>query len=352
MGFAWTFEENFDRGTGQFESETDTSAVIDAAHYVEIAGTSGDPMPWRGSRALKINLAGSATNQYLQEDGGFDIALNATLYIAFQIYITSDLTMAADDLFTILSLQSSGPADEVVVFLTNNSGTIQMGVNETAATSGAAVGDFTLGEWHHVEVFVNLDAGGGDDGTLDWWLDGNSVGSQIDSLNQAAIAQARLGAIGTDSGTTTGRIFIDRIVADDARIFPFGSRFVSPRIITLSEQLFVGPGWVDVASLKSTASDNILRLYDTDNPKEDVESHAAGGSLTSVAHEQSFLLELDPDAGRISDNPIRFNRGCYVRLEGTAPRAEISWVKNSQIPGVGGPRCLSDGSIRNHAMRR
>lgn len=325
MAFPFTYEANFEAGTtAEFDSETDSSSKLNIRHWTKIKSTPGNAglMPYRGAYCMEVDLNGAAATQYLQENDGFDIAANATLYVRLIFLITTDLTMAASDRFTLLALQNTSNVDEAVIDVRSNAGIIQVLAAETGAATTLRATDLELGKWHTAELFVNIDENGEDDGTLDFYLDGVQVGAQITGLDQGAITHARLGAQGIDAGTTAGRIYVNEIAADDARLYPYAARYPFSQEITKSQHFFVGPGWIDTCVVLSTASDNVIKLYDTD---------------TANVLGDEYIAELDPDASISVTVPLRFQKGCYIQLEGTSPRALIKAVTNNDVPGVHGP---------------
>jgi hypothetical protein len=336
MAFPWTFHENFEAGTkGDFNSETDANGVLNFPNYKKIARMyANNPMPYRGAHALELDLNGAATDQYVQEDDGFDVTLSNTLYVMFSLFVTTDLVMGTNDRLTVFTMQSTGPVDEAVVCIRESSGVIEILGAETGVTGTVRATELELGKWHTVELVVTPAAG---TGTVDFYLDGRQVGAQIATLTQAEIIQARLGAIAKDSGTTTGRIYIGEVFSDDARVYPYPDRHANPKVLTKSEHLFVGPGHLDWIALLNTTADNVIKVYDTDK----------ADTLAAEGHR----IELDGDVHRSFSDPTFFKRGCYVELAGTEPRVQAKYIENSDEPGVFGP-VMDDGQIRNMAFTR
>jgi len=336
VAFPFLFQEDFEAGTiGNFNAETDTESRLSVDHYSVLAATPGLAMPFRGAYALRVNLAndGSPADAYVQENDGFDLALDGTLYVRFLLWVSPDIIMANSDEFLILALQSAGPVDEGVVAINYTTANgLRLGVGETSASQFLPL---TTGVWHTVELAVVLDDGPSNDGTLTLYLDG-AAATAVTGLDQAAIAQARLGVIGQDAGTTKGVILFDDVVTDDARIYAPALRYTLSPLLTKSGHAFVGPGWVDAARLMAgAATDNVLALYDTD---------VAG---TEDASKVKLELKNTANSEVVQSNllaPIRFERGCYVSLTGTNPRAHVD-IR----PGVA---YGSDGAIRNYGLRR
>lgn len=337
MAFPFTGHEDFEAGTvagSAFNSETDTDAKLDIVHYRDLARVPGLPAPWYGAYCMRVDLAGGTNDAYLQENDTWDIAADGTLYFRFRFFVSADIVMADTDLFSIWQLESSGPVVEACVFLqyTTANG-LRLGINETASASGASFLGISTGAWHTVEVFVNLDDGGSNDGTLDLWLDGGQA-TQITGLDQAAVVQGKLGAIGIDAGTTRGTLLFDDVTADDARIYGTDDvRFPESKTLYKTGHAFVGPGVIDnVTLLAGAGTDCVLVAYDTD--RANVNQEPLFPALQNTANNEV----VDP-AGM----PIRVQRGCYITLAGTNPRAA---VRIGQVSAWG-----SDGAIRSMARK-
>lgn len=334
MAFPWVFEENFEAGTtGLFNSESDSASRLEVAHYTTLARIPGLSAPWKGAYCMWVDLKKSTTDAYVQEDDGFDIAADGTLHFRYMFYLSKDLVMANTNEFVITALQSAGPTSEIVVavnYTTANG--FRLGIGETAASSFLPL---SLGVWHCLEVSISLDDGVSDDGTIDAWLDGAPF-TQVASLDQGAIVQARIGVIGQDAGTTAGNILFDDIMVDDARMGMLYSRdrFSANVYLTKSGHVYVGAGCLNNVTLMSGgAADNVLSVYDTDVANTDA---------------PRLILELKNTVGSEvvdpADMPKSTQRGCYVVLAGTNPRAMVT-IGHAQ-------GYWSDGRIRNHGLSR
>lgn len=339
MAFDYLSEVNFELGTrGTFDSETDTNGKLDFPGYFDLARVPGIAMPFRGAYCMRVDLGLGTADAFVQEDVDWDMALAETQHFRFMLWVDPAITMANNDEFLIFVLQSAGPVDEVVVainFTTANG--LRIGVGETAATSFL---DLSTNVWHGVEIAVTLDAGGGNNGTIDLRLDGGAA-TQVTALDQAAIIQGRLGTIGIDAGTTRGTILFDEVISDEDRIFFPSIRFPENIILTASGHVFGGPGVIDnVTLLSSATADCALEVYDTDTANTDDifrrvvqlrNTAAAGGEI------------VDP-AGM----PVEVRRGCYVALSGTADAAgPQALLKIKRAAAYG-----SDGAIRNYGLKR
>ena len=107
-------------------------------------------MAWRGAYALRANLATSTTDAYLEETGSWDLSADGTIYFRFMLWISPNITMANNDQFYVLKLQSTGPVDEVVAGLVYTTAAgLKFGVGETGITSSLPI---EKGKWNCIEV--------------------------------------------------------------------------------------------------------------------------------------------------------------------------------------------------------
>jgi len=335
MAFPWLFEEGFEDGTrGAFNSETDTETRLDFPHYTTLASLTGLAMPFRGAYCMRVNLAndGTPADAYVQEDDGFDLALDGVEHVRFQLFVSTDITMADTDEFIILALQSAGPTNEAVVVINYTTANgLRIGVGET---SGSQFLPLTTGVWHTVELAVTLDDGASNDGSLVLRLD-DAAATTVSSLDQAAIAQARLGVVGQDAGTTKGYLLFDDVMVDDARLGPKVERFRQADYLTKSGHAFVGPGEITgISMIAGAATDNTVTIYDTDTGyTTDATNVVYAGGVEVASATRDLLL----------NEKIRVKRGAYVVLAGTNPRAQVRFRN---------PHSLGDGAMRTYAARR
>ena len=336
MAHPWVFESNFEAGSNaEWSSETDSTSRLDFPHYSELARHGADAMPYRGAYCMRVNLATSTTDAYVQHDTAFDASASGTVWIKFMLYVSPDLVMANNDESILLALQSTGPVNEAVVVLNYTTANgVRIGIGET---SGSQFLPLSLGVWHTVEAKYVVDAGGGNDGTLNLYLD-RVAATQVTGLDQAAIIQGRLGVMSQDAGTTMGRILFDRVIVDDAQIYPDNERFPNQVTLTKSAHVFVGPGWIDGVNLLTTnASDNI-KLYDTDTANSN--------------DAQSALVELDVANLTGASGPIYFHRGCYALVTGSSCRGTVFLTTSWQKPGVFGPKYYSHAGMKRYGLLR
>lgn len=338
MAFPFLFQEHFEAGTaGAFDSETDTNSKLDFPHYPTLVPHPNLDIPWSGAYCMRINLALGTADAYLEELAGFDAALAATIHARFYLFVSTNLVMAASDRFSILQLQSAGPANEVTVDIRNNAGTIElMMVAEPGGGETLRATALVLGVWHAVELSLTIDSGVGNDGTASFFVDGAQVGAQVTALDQAAISQARMGAIAIDAGTTAGFLLFDAVIVDDTRVFPSRKRFSQTVLVTQSGHTALGPGRISGVNLVAGgAADNVVTVYDTDQGN----TSDAGNVIAQVSNgAANETVETSPQWF----NGGYFTRGCYINLVGTNPRALVTFSE----------RFMSRGHIRSYARRR
>lgn len=332
MALPFVFESNFEVGDNtEWDSESDTGSKLDIVHYTTLANTPGAPAPYRGAYCMQIDLTSGDTNDHVLIEGDIDIADGSTSYFRWYQYVSANFTATADDTFNIFELQQAGGTNEMVVGMriTAASNLLEIGVGDASAPTSFV--DFPRGKWVCVELLATPSTGGS--GVLTLFLNGNQVAS-VTSLTQAA-AIGR-GVFGTQDtlATTTGKIWFDQFAQDDARVFPLNPRFPEEVLLTKSGHVFVGGGRVENITLLSGAgTDCVMSVYDTDN-------------AYSSGYNQKMELK-NISAGEVVDPagvPLVLQRGCYVTLSGTTPRAI---VKIGHAQGY-----WSDGRIKQHGHRR
>ena len=339
MAFPYDIHVNFEDGTdGVFDAEVDTQPKLDIAHYSELARTPGNAAPFSGAYCMRINLAVGTTTAYLREDDN-DLALNAAASFRFYFYC-NNMTMANNDEFIILAGRSASAYEFVVSVNFTTANGLRIGVgNETAA----ALTPLSQGAWHLVELSVNIDAGGGNDGDINWWVDGVAQ-TAVATLDQLATTNLRFGAMDMDAGTTSGLLLFDDFVMDSARVFGTlpQDRFSTDRVLLGNGHVFVGPGCIENATLLAAeTADCGLRLWDTDIANTD-----------GIGNEKLLLRNTATTGGEVVDPagvPIQFKRGCYCTLTGASPDALGPWgrFKIDRAIAYG-----SDGAIRSYGLRR
>ena len=340
MAFPFVFESNFEAGTnGEWDSETDTGSKLDFPHYSTLATIPGSGTPYRGAYCMRINLVPGDTNDHTVTEGDIDIATGVTRYFRWAMYLSPNFSATADDNFSIFELQQGGGTQEFVVGCTVTASTddvtVWVAINSTPETTSAAA--LPKGRWFVLEVEANVDTAAAN-GDITVYLDGASIVSLATPVqNAAAVGQGVLGTQNTLS-TTTGVILFDDFIMDDARIYPPNERFPSVMRLTKTAHVFVGPGWIESATL--LAANGTMTVYDSDS--------------ASALAQQGALIELDTGGSfQAHDTPTYFERGCYVVLAGTNPYGEVRLVRAGRDRGIFGPTCYgSDAQIRNYGAAR
>jgi len=158
---------------------------------------------------------------------------------------------------------------------------------------------------------VTISTGGA--GVVTLFLDGGQVATLTSQTHAAAVAQGVLGTQDTLS-TTTGCLVFDQFVMDDTRVYPFTERYPQDLLLTKSSHVFVGAGCIDNISLLSGAgTNNTLAIYDTDRAN----TNDAGNVRLELKN--TVASEIVDRAG----TPVELNRGAFVSLGGTNPRALV-----------------------------
>lgn len=314
MAYPYTLYANFATGgRDTFDAETDTGSILDFPHYTELARAG--QAPYRGAYCMRLKAAG-ATDAYIQENTSLDIASAGTLWLRWYFYLGKDFAMAANDKFAMLELESvANTTTEVSVGIRRNGSNLELWWNETLAAANP--GTFVLGttttalnRWRCVEVKVVLDNAANNDGTIDVYVDDGAAGSQIASLDQGAVVDGKLGAIGLDAGTSGTILFAD-FIADDAQIFADGKRFrpINQWLIGASNHPLIGPGKFSIDFTDSSA-DGTCTIYDQDGVSTRLEPVTTLRNATA----KDFI------PGHTS---FEVSFGAYVVLTGAAPQAHV-----------------------------
>ena len=311
------YNENFESGTrGNFDEENDTGSILDFPHYTTLARFG--MTPYRGAYCMRLVLAG-ATDANVQENAGFDFSASDVRPVAWNFYLSKDFTMTDGDKFAMFNLESTEDTTvEAAVGIERSGTNIQLWASQTnnSVTRTVVLGSTTtaLNKWFHVELRLDIDAGGADDGTIDAYLDGSQFGAQLTGLNQAVPVDAKFGAIGVDAGTS-GTILIDQIMVGTngaAQFFPFRERY-TPRnrwIPFDEDHPIIGPGSFACA-VTGTGTNAVMNLYDTDGVPNGLEPFAQIKNVSA----NEFIPGHDI---------FEVFYGLYVTLTGTNVEAFIS----------------------------
>ena len=330
MAFEFIVETGFEDGTlDTFSSETDTTSKLDFPHYSELAAIPGLPGPYRGAFCMRVDLAVGTTNAFVTDITNWDsLTAGVRRHTSFKLFVSSDITMANNDEFAILQLIETGAAIEVGIFINfTTANGLRIGIGETGATQFLPL---TTNVWHHVNLNTLIDDGGGNNGTIDLSLDGGAATQVAGVLDQNAITSGRIGVVDQDASTTAGVLLFDEFIIDDGEIFPTTFRFPVTQLLTVSGHAFVGPGRIeDISLMAGGATNNVLSIFDTDRGNTNDASKIVA-ELKGVTTNSELV--------RFHDGDIQVQRGCFVSMTGTNPRALI---KIKYAPAYG-----SDGAIR------
>jgi len=340
VSFPWIHEANHERGdNADYDSETDTGSQLDFPHYTDLARFPWPHCaPYSGAYCMRVTLAGGTADAYVVE-GDWDIAATVNRFCRFNIWFSPTFDATADDTVAIWEFLATATVETSVGFrYVATTDVINLGIGEVAPTSfGSAI---EKGVWYTVELDMQNDPGS-NDGTIDMYVTkaGDPASTVVDatqvaSLDQGAVTTGRLG-VQDHLATTTGVILIDDVIFDDARIYP-GARYPTQKTFTKSGHFFIGSGDVASAALLTDEATNKVLLYDT--------------NTADTLSDQDFVAELELDNQTSISGPIHFEKGCYVELSGTDPRAQVTIVTNSDVPGAYGPSAYDDSGVRWHGL--
>ena len=329
MSFPFTFHSNFEAGSNaEWDSESDTGSLLDFPHYSVLVKDSNALMPYKGAYCMR-NVLGD-TNDHTVTEGSIDIADTGEAYFRWYMGLSKDFRFTADDTFNVFELQQAGGTVEVSVGfrVTNSTQLIEFGIGDgTAPTS--FVQWPARGQWVAVELYANIETNGS--GVVTLYLDGTQVATLTSQTHAAGVGQGVLGSQLTVA-TTLGSIYYDDFIMDDTRIYPDRERFPIAVNIDKTGHVFIGPGHIEGAALRTLASgDETLKLYDTD--------------VANVNSDFPYV-ELDATAQTSVGGAIYFKRGSYAVLGGTSPRAAVHLLRSSNKPGIHGPFYYSNWGMR------
>ena len=335
MAFPWILESNFELGTNaEWTSESDTGGALTFPHYSTLAGVPGAPAPYHGAYCMEVRLVAD-TNAHVVISTAGDIADQATASARWYMYISSDFTATADDVFSIFELtQAAGGTTETTVGMRITAATnvLEIGIGDGVAPSSYV--PITRGMWHCVECTVKISTTGV--GTATLFLDGASVVALTTLTNGAAVGDCLLG-IKLQLSTTGGAIWFDDFVFDNLRVYGESpsQRWTLNPLFTKDGHAFVGPGRVEnMSGYAGAATDLLVQLFDTDTG-DTTDAGRVVAELKNVANSEL----VDKATG-----PFEFRRGCFVLMTGTTPRAQLT-IHPHVAYG-------SDGAIKSYGSRR
>ena len=333
MAHPWIFESNFEQGTAaEWTSETDVEGLLTFPHYTQLARHDqtivGPIAPYRGAYVAQWRWDGTQTDNFVLA-GAIDVALNATRFVRFYLFLGKDLVATVADNFNIFTF-SSGATEGVVALRVETDNDIFIGVGETGFANPSL--RIERGRYYCVEVEYTPDAAAG---SIALYVDGALINT-ITTLTNAATIQGVLGNGASLLSTTTGHMFVSDFVFDDTRIYPYKERYPDNVWITKTQHVFVGPGWIDEAAITSAAGS--LILYDTD--KGDINNAEA-------------VVDLNTAEGRVFfDGGAEFKRGCYAVLS-PGHEAEVRISTGAPWAGQYGPGAhWAAGAVRRYGSLR
>jgi hypothetical protein len=340
MAFPYTFEENFELGTrGGFDSETDVNGSLNFRHYSYLARYDttqiGGIAPWRGAYCVELDLTGETADHTLIEANV--VADTKVAFASFYVFFGKDFRATADDTLNIFEFQSAAAVQGVVgITITAATQAITIGTGKIAPTVFGAQ-PLERGKWYHISLATDVETGG--TGTSTLYVDGVQV-AQVTTITNIALTTTAFGVRGA-LATTFGHIFLDCFIMDDTgaeaaatRFLPMSDRYPEIVMMTMSGHLALGNSeLLNVTLIAGNGTNNILKIYDTDNATVTDESNV-------VAYLNN-LTALEPPID-LADVPQNVKRGVYVQLAGTAPRALIHIGKSQGW--------FSHGRVRQHGF--
>jgi len=339
--FPYILENTWNLGATEFDTAiTDTqSKSLGYMHFSESIPKFG-VCPYYGAWTWGVDLSqGTKTTAVNQTQAAFNVAATEYWSVGFAFLLkSSGLVMATTNRFTIASCISTATEETVLDILYTTAAGYELVIAETNATAAAVKSQFTLDQWHWVELYGVNDPGA-NDGTSTLVYDGTVIGT-ISSLNQGAFTDLYLGAINQDAGTTGGYLFFGPVIVSgvDTSAVRVGYRDRAPinPHISKSRQVFVGPGTVSRMQLLTATAGDYIRLYDTDR----------GYTTGTYGIEAEATVEANTDIW----GPISFHRGCYAVISGSDPRALVS-IDRGEHCGYPQAVCYGNDAVLKHYAR-
>ena len=266
MAFPWTEATGWETGATEWDgTSVDSNSKMKFVHYTDMVKEVGEV--FRGAYALHVDLSGGTADAYVLENTNLDISASGVINVRFYMYVSSDLTMAASDRFTVFAFRSAS-VEEVVVDIRNNSGTLEILASEANGSATVRARELITDKWFCVELAVTLDDGGSDDGTIDFYVNGGQVSTQIASLDQAAVTNGRL-----------------------------------------NQHVAMGPGKA-LIYFTGSSNDGLCTVYDTD----------IGNESALPVPIRTIRTTDDTTEGPFK---VNFRQGCYLTISGTQAQANV-----------------------------
>jgi len=340
MAFPYVSSKGFETGSNaEFDSESDSANLLDFPHY-RTTVAAHNVLPYSGAYCARVNISGTGTaDAEILETDDFDMASDVTRYLGFALMMGvpgtgNNFTMADADRFGIMAITASGTKHVALDFRRDGS-SYELVVAQNSSGTNITTTAFNFGEWHWLEFALAYDGAGDASGTIDFYIDGGQVGSQIASLTQATSTDVRFGLQEKDAGTTAGTFFIDNITFDDTnRVRPYpghgNQRLEWPNNrhwVDGRNHHVVGPGVANIY-LTGSSTDADLLVYDSEN--------ATNNGTHLLAH----IRTAADDVSR--KHRVHFNKGLYLVPSGTNPQAYVDVIDSAYT---------SAGMIKNLASR-
>ena len=319
MPFPFVFHENFELGTkGDFTTEfTDTAGKLDFPdHHDDL-----DIPPWRGGYVMRCALDRAIDAAYVEQTSALNISSGTTRYIRFMLRTSPDFRLphilgaSGGSSVKVFSVWSAS-VEEFAIGISrsdSNTRTARLAIYSPDDNEFIDGLEFDNDVWLPIECTI---AHGGTTSTRVYLhLGENTV--QSSRMNFAPLTHFRLGAM-AQTPHVRGTIYFDDFIIDTAKLEE--PTFVAPEdlwgesmLYTKMSYAFVGPGSIRGATLIGGGSDNVAYLYDAD--RLPLAHHDIRAALkVAAAESKDTLIET-----------VRFNRGCYVRMEGTNPQVIVHY---------------------------
>lgn len=310
MSFPYNIEATFDDGTrDSFDSETDVGSILDYPHYKELSRYG--LAPWRGAHAMRVTIDGSNT-AYVQAAA----FAQATQSVWLPICVHDDFTLNDGNNLQIFALFSAGTTREATISIRRSGSDYQFVANDPSQ-GVEAVTTFSRDKtrYYQLEMTVNRT-----NGTIDFYLDGGQVQSQLTGIAMGVPIFARMGVLNV-AASQSGILLFGGVISDDTRIFPRRRFPCDTAWVTHDMQAFIGTGAIDSAQLTGTNTDAVLNVLDTNIYET---------AITDFSREPIVYTRNTVANAQVPNYhaPIIFNRGLYVQLTGTAPQAWLSLQPN------------------------
>lgn len=349
--FPYIYQTGFESGavdTGG--AETDTGSKGSYVHYVDLQRKYGF-LPWRGAYCYLIDQTAGNTTEVIQTVAGFDVSASNYWSFGFAFY-AKNTEMANGDRSTIAACKATATNEVTLQLYYTTAAGLQLLLTETASTAVGSnpVCSLSENEWHWIEMYGKVDAGGGNDGTAYLVVDGNAIGN-IGSLDQGAFTDLIVGLTDIDAGHNNGYYAFDDIyvsgVDTSAVRIGYRSRFsMTPHVSaiatsTYGEHIFLGPGTLREVTLLTAAAGDLIRVYDTDRAY-------SSGDYGPMISEANFSSGYPVIAG-----PLEFQRGCYVKITAAGAAGARGVVSIDPAPCEGYSKALyygNEANLKRYAM--